>query len=172
MDDSTVWTILDRYVQRRMESHNLEHVHTYYVDEKAMRKGHDYLSTFLDQDHRVIFVGEGNSSNVIHEFVRHISGKSSYEMISGIKEFYVALNSGELESGCTMHDTDKIRREYEKVLCPKLRWKYGVQVKDLCELFNVSRNTIGSWTLPFKPVDWKTKKEEGKEDTQQPLTSV
>lgn len=111
-----------------------------------------------------------------HEFVRHISGKSSYEMISGIKEFYVALNSGELESGCTMREADKIRREYEKVLCPKLRWKYGVQVKDLCELFNVTRNTIGSWTLPFKPVDGKTKKEEekeeGEEDTQQPPTSV
>lgn len=72
VDDSTVWTILDRYVQRRMESHNLEHVHTYYVDEKAMRKGHDYLSTFLDQDHRVIFVGEGNSSDVIHDFMRYL----------------------------------------------------------------------------------------------------
>ncbi len=48
VDSSTAWTILDRYVERCMKSHSLEHVHTYYVDEKAISKGHEYLSTFLD----------------------------------------------------------------------------------------------------------------------------
>ena len=68
VDSSTAWTILDRYVEKRMKSHNLEHVHTYYVDEKAISKGHEYLSTFLDQNHKVIFVAEGNSSDAIRDF--------------------------------------------------------------------------------------------------------
>ena len=36
-----------------------------------------------------------------HEFVQHISGKSSYEMISGIKEFYAALPEGETKPNRT-----------------------------------------------------------------------
>jgi hypothetical protein len=85
------------------------------------------------------------------EYVRHISGKSSYDMISGIKEFYAALQSGELDSDVPLQDTEKIRREYGKELAIKLRWQHGMQVKDFAELFGVSRNTIGNWVNDSRP---------------------
>ena len=72
LDDSTVWTIIDRYVERRMAGQDLSGVHTYYVDEKAIRKGHKYLSTFLDQDHKVIYVGENNDSETVRMFREHL----------------------------------------------------------------------------------------------------
>ena len=51
-------------------------------------------------------------------------------MISGIKEFYAALQSGELDSDVPLQDTEKIRREYGKELAIKLRWQHGMHVKD------------------------------------------
>ena len=72
VDDSTVWTILDRYVDRCMAGQDLAYVHTYFVDEKAIRKGHVYLSTFLDQDHNVIYVGRDNTSSTVDSFREHL----------------------------------------------------------------------------------------------------
>ncbi|MBR4504674.1 MAG: helix-turn-helix transcriptional regulator [Candidatus Methanomethylophilaceae archaeon] len=72
-------------------------------------------------------------------------------MISGIKEFYAALQSGELDSDVPLQDTEKIRREYGKELAIKLRWQHGMQVKDFAELFGVSRNTIGNWVNDSRP---------------------
>ena len=86
-----------------------------------------------------------------HEFVQHISGKSSYEMIQGIREFYSALQSGGLGSDMQNGDAEKIRREYGKELAVRLRWEHGMQVKDLADLFGVSRNTIGNWVNGSRP---------------------
>jgi len=79
------------------------------------------------------------------EFVRHISGRSSYDMIPAVREFYRSLESGEFDNGVASQDAERIRRDYEKHLAVKLRWTYGMQVKELAELFGVSRNTIGNW---------------------------
>ncbi len=86
-----------------------------------------------------------------HAFVQHISGKSSYEMVSGIKEFYQALESGELDDDTSLRDVEKIRREYQRELAIKLRWKFGMTNVAIADLFDVSRNTIGLWTKDFKP---------------------
>jgi len=44
-----------------------------------------------------------------------------------------------------------IRSEYGKELAIKLLWQHGMQVKDLTELFGVSRNTIGNWVNDSRP---------------------
>ena len=88
-----------------------------------------------------------------HAFVQHISGKSSYEMVPGIKEFYQALESGELDDDTSLRDVEKIRREYQRELAVKLRWEFHLNVGVIADVFEVSRNTITAWTLPFKPED-------------------
>lgn len=75
LDDSTVWTILDRYVARCMSEQDLSGLDTYYVDEKAIKKGHVYLSTFLDQKREVVFVAHGNDSKSVEEFRDHLVSK-------------------------------------------------------------------------------------------------
>ena len=76
LDDSTVWTIIERHVDRCMENQDLAYVDTYYVDEKCIRKGRRYLSTFLDQNHRVIYVGEDNTSETVKGFREHLESRN------------------------------------------------------------------------------------------------
>ena len=72
LDDCTVWTILDRYVEKCMSKQDLSYLHTYYVDEKAIQKGRVYLSSFLDQNHNVVFVGKDNTSDTVTDFRKHL----------------------------------------------------------------------------------------------------
>ena len=63
-----------------------------------------------------------------HEFVRYISGKSSYGMAKAIREFYDGMEKTDAEV-CTDHaDVRKIRTAYAKELVPKL--KKHMQRKD------------------------------------------
>ena len=129
IDDSTVWTILDRYVARRMEGQDLSAVSTYYVDEKAIHKGHTYLSTFLDQNRDVIYVGEGNSSDTVSGFrdhlesrggtaggIRHISSDMGSGYLKGARECFpdarVTLDRFHVTKHMTEAVNDTRRREY------------------------------------------------------------
>ena len=78
-----------------------------------------------------------------HEFVQHISGKSSYDMISGIREFYRSLDTIGTGEQSNSSETEKIRMAYAKELAPKLR--RFVKRKDLAEIFGVSKTTISNW---------------------------
>ena len=129
LDDSTVWTILDRYVERCMSKQNLFYLHTYYVDEKAIQKGHVYLSTFLDQDRNVVFVAEGNDSQSVGEFknhleskrgsadnVKHISSDMGTGYLKGAKEHFpkakITLDHFHVMQHMTEAVNDVRRREY------------------------------------------------------------
>ena len=78
-----------------------------------------------------------------HEFVQHISGKSSYDMISGIREFYRSLDTAGTGEQSNSSEAEKIRMAYAKELAPKLR--RFVKRKDLAEIFGVSKTTISNW---------------------------
>ena len=77
-----------------------------------------------------------------HEFVQHISGKSSYDMVPGIKEFYDSLDKGEAPEKTPdgrMTERELIVRFY-LILKDK-----GVTQKLLCEAFGRDRKTIVGW---------------------------
>lgn len=76
-----------------------------------------------------------------HEFVQHISGKSSYEMIQGIKEFYDSLEpSDEAPSG----DGRMTEKEFITKFYPKLKDE-GVTQTLLCKVFKHDRKTLEGW---------------------------
>ncbi len=77
-----------------------------------------------------------------HEFVQHISGKSSYDMVPGIKEFYDSLENGEKPE--TASDGRMTEREFIVRFYPILKDK-GVTQKLLCEAFGHDRKTIEGW---------------------------
>ncbi len=83
-----------------------------------------------------------------HEFVQYISGKSSYEMIKGINEFYEQIESGEVSGDISSEDVRKIRLTYAKELAPKLR-KFMMR-KDLASVFGVSLTTMSNWCPDVK----------------------
>ena len=76
-----------------------------------------------------------------HEFVQHISGKSSYDMISGIKEFYAALPEGDAPVQSDGRYTEK---EFVSVYYRRLV-EAGVEKKILKEVFKHDTKTLDSW---------------------------
>lgn len=129
LDDSTVWTIIDRYVERCMSKQDLSHLHTYYVDEKATQTGHVYLSTFLDQNKDVAFVAPGNDSSSVVAFrdhlvsrngkvenVKHISSDMGTGYLKGARECFpnakVTIDRFHLTEHMTKSVNDVRKREY------------------------------------------------------------
>ena len=77
-----------------------------------------------------------------HEFVQHISGKSSYDMVPGIKEFYDTLEKGENPEKAS--DGRMTEREFIVKFYPILKDE-GVTQKLLCKAFGHDRKTIEGW---------------------------
>lgn len=76
-----------------------------------------------------------------HEFVQYISGKSSYDMIAGIKEFYAMLEeSGEPDQADgRMTEQDAVRIYYRRLL------DAGVEKKLLGKAFGRDTRTLDRW---------------------------
>ena len=70
--DKTLWRILNRYVDKRMEKQCLKGLTCFYVDETACKRGHRYISVFADDEHRIIFVTYGNDADTVSRFRRHL----------------------------------------------------------------------------------------------------
>jgi len=71
-DHRRLWNILDRYVEDRMKDLDLSGLTRFYVDETACKRGHDYISIFADEEHRIIFVTYGNDSSAVARFRQHL----------------------------------------------------------------------------------------------------
>lgn len=88
-----------------------------------------------------------------HEFIQYISGKSSYGLITRVKEFY----DNQTVQTSTLIDRDMIEMELKK----KLAWKIrdiaseksvkGLNIKLIGKIFGVSDTTITNWTQGWKP---------------------
>ena len=78
-----------------------------------------------------------------HEFVQHISGKSSYEMIQGIKEFYDNLPEGDSD-GDVQSDGRMTEKEFIVKYYPKLK-DAGVTQTLLSKVFGHDRKTLEGW---------------------------
>jgi len=85
-----------------------------------------------------------------HEFVQYISGKSSYDMISGIKEFYEMLENRPEDAGADPELVQKVKSEVSRSIAVRLRNEKGMSRADVAELFGVSENTITNWTNAAK----------------------
>jgi transposase len=157
LDDSTVWTILDRHVDACMSRQDLSEVHTYYVDEKAIRKGHVYLSSFLDQDHNVIYVGKDNTIETVTGFrvhleshrgsplnIKHISMDMGAGYISGAKlnfpnakvtfdRFHVAEHATEAVNDVRKREYARLVDEQEKGMLKGQRYLFLKNYKNLDE---------------------------------------
>lgn len=79
-----------------------------------------------------------------HEFVQHISGKSSYDMISGIKEFYGRIPGSEEirppQSDGRMTEEEWMGKWFRPLL------KAGVTQKVLCETFHHDHRQLKKWS--------------------------
>ncbi|WP_231633131.1 ISL3 family transposase [Numidum massiliense] len=72
--DTRLWRIFRHYVERAMEELDLSNVKRVAIDETSSRKGHQYITLFVDADRKlVLFAVEGKGSETIHRFREHLS---------------------------------------------------------------------------------------------------
>ncbi len=68
--DYKVWDIIQRYTQTCRELSDYSDVKQVGMDETAARRGHDYVTLFVDmQEKKTLFVTEGKSSETTKDFV-------------------------------------------------------------------------------------------------------
>ena len=68
--DTRLWRVLDHYVYRAREDVDLSGVRRIGIDETSSKRGHHYISVFVDlEETRVIYATEGKDSETIEDFV-------------------------------------------------------------------------------------------------------
>ena len=73
--DHRVWRVLKHYILADVEKMDLSALTSVGVDETAARRGHNYVSLFVDMDKRnVVFVTEGKDAGTIEAFTGHLAG--------------------------------------------------------------------------------------------------
>jgi len=67
--DTRLWRIIEHYVWRAVEKLDLSEVRRIATDETSARRGHDYISLFVDMARRkVVYVADGKDAATVKEF--------------------------------------------------------------------------------------------------------
>jgi transposase len=68
-NDTRIWRVIRRYVEKARKEENFSEVTAVGIDETSSKKGHNYVSVFVDLDEsRVIFATEGKDSKTVDSF--------------------------------------------------------------------------------------------------------
>ena len=70
ISDDVPWGILHHFVLLAMDRVDMNSVRRIGIDETSCRKGHDYITLFVDMDsHKVLFATDGKGSDMVKEFI-------------------------------------------------------------------------------------------------------
>lgn len=73
--DQRLWRVLKHYVMADVERMDLSGLTELGVDETAARRGHNYVSLFVDmKEKKVVYVTEGKDARTIEAFTGHLAG--------------------------------------------------------------------------------------------------
>ena len=71
--DTRLWRIVEHYVWRAVEALDLSDVQRIAADETSARRGHDYISLFVDMARRkVIYASAGKDAATVKEFAEFL----------------------------------------------------------------------------------------------------
>jgi transposase len=74
--DTRVWRVLDHYVSRAVEKLDLSEVKQIAADETSARRGHDYISLFVDMVRRkVVYVTDGKDAATVDAFAAFLEAQ-------------------------------------------------------------------------------------------------
>jgi transposase len=72
--DSKLWKMIKAYTETARACEDFSSVSVVGVDETSARKGHDYVTLFVDlEDKRTLFVAEGRDNKVVADFVEDLA---------------------------------------------------------------------------------------------------
>ena len=102
--DTRLWRIVFHYVSEAVARMDLGALRRVCIDETAARRGHDYISIFVDIDTRsVVYVTDGRDAKTIERFADHVNAHNSDA--SRIKEVCIDM-SGPFIKGVTENLTE------------------------------------------------------------------
>ena len=102
--DTRLWRIVQYYVEQAVARMDLAELRRVAIDETAAKRGHDYISLFVDIDRRnVVFVTEGRGAATVAEFAEHVDRHNSDA--SRIKEVCIDMSAAYI-SGVTENLTE------------------------------------------------------------------
>ncbi|MEA3379055.1 MAG: ISL3 family transposase [Nanoarchaeota archaeon] len=98
--DSKIWRVLEKYVDQTLFLNDYKNLHTIGMDETSVKKGHDYITLFVDMlKKRTVFIAEGKDAatvkaftedikkhNGIPEAIKDVSCDMSPAFIKGVKD--------------------------------------------------------------------------------------
>ena len=84
--DYKIWAMLERYVTKALAENDYSDLKAVGMDETSKRKGHDYITLFVDLlKKRTIFIAEGNDHTTIEAFVNDLKAHNgSAEAITDV----------------------------------------------------------------------------------------
>ncbi len=102
--DTRIWRIVFHYVAAAVARMDLGSLRRVCIDETAAKRGHDYITLFVDIDRRnVVFIADGRDAKTVAEFADHVDAHNSDA--SRIKEVCVDM-SGAFIKGVTENLTE------------------------------------------------------------------
>lgn len=73
VSDYRIWNLLERYVEKVRAKNDYSNVETVGVDETSSKKGHNYITLFVDlKEKKTIFITEGKGSETVKDFVKDL----------------------------------------------------------------------------------------------------
>ncbi len=102
--DTRLWRIVFHYVKAAVARMDLADLRRVCIDETAAKRGHDYITLFVDIDQRrVAFVADGRDADTVRQFADHVDAHNSDA--SRIKEVCIDM-SGAFIKGVTENLTE------------------------------------------------------------------
>jgi transposase len=91
-NDTRLWRVITHYVEKAVASMDLASLARVCIDETAARRGHNYITLFVDIDARkVVYVAEGRGAETVAKFADHVDAHNSDA--SRIKEVCIDMSA-------------------------------------------------------------------------------
>jgi transposase len=160
--DTRMWRILHHWVEEARERADYADVKRLAIDETAARRGHDYVSLFVDIDaRRVLYVADGRSAETVAEFaddleshngdashIKQVCIDMSGAFIKGVSENLTEaeITFDKFHAVKLVNDAvDTVRRQESKAR-PELKRSRYLWLKNEASLSADSRSQLASLT--------------------------
>ena len=174
--DTRLWRVIKHYTEQALEELDLSEVRRVGFDETSSKRGHDYVSVFVDLDSsKVIFATEGKDSSTVSRFkgfleahggsaenIEHMCCDMSPAFIKGVREYFpeTMLTFDKFHIVKVINDAlDQVRREERKDNPELSRTRYiwlknpenlTVKQRKSLEALKISRSnlkTVRAWHI-------------------------
>lgn len=160
--DTTLWRVIHHYVEQARARADHGEVSRVAFDETAARRGHDYVSLFVDLDHaRVLFVADGKDATAVAAFADDLRAHGGDparvdEVCIDMSPAFIKGTAAHLPQADVTFDkfhtvkivneaVDLVRREEQKYR-PELKQTRYVWLKNAANLSAGQRETLVSLT--------------------------